>query len=158
MWAGETVAVIGAGPGMTVEVADQYREYKTIAANRALRFAPWADMFVCIDTDAAFWEGEEVKAFDGIKVCGTVCDIDARYVGMHYEKVQTHDGELHIRNNALEAMRIAASSGAAKIILAGIDPEAYQEIHGVTGFRGLAEGLQQVIDNLRSSGVEVEWT
>lgn len=155
IWAGETVAVLGAGPDMTAELAATAKSYKTIAVNRAVKFAPWADMFVALDPLHPFWEGRD--SFEGIKICGVECDHDARYVGMLYETVQIADGHtIEIRNNALAAIRLAERCGAKKIVLLGFDAERYQEVHGHTGFYGLAEGLVQIIAELKAKGIEVE--
>lgn len=155
IWAGETVAILGAGPDMTAELAATAKGYKTIAVNRAVKFAPWADMFVALDPLHPFWEGRE--SFEGIKICGVECDYDARYVGMLYETVQIAEGHtIEIRNNALAAIRLAERCGAKKILLLGFDAERYQEVHGHTGFYGLAEGLVQIIAELKAKGIEVE--
>ena len=58
-WEGETVAVLGAGPDMTSELAASARGHKTIAVNRAIQFAPDADMFVALDPRHPFWEAAE---------------------------------------------------------------------------------------------------
>ena len=156
-WAGETVAILGAGPDMTAELAETARGHKTIAVNRAVKFAPWADMFVALDPHHPFWEEAENVGFKGIRVCGVECDIDALYPGMMYESVNI--GEAHditIRNNALAAVRIAERMGAKKIILLGFDPERYEEVHSHTGFTGLAAGLRQITAELVAKGIEVE--
>lgn len=156
-WAGETVAILGAGPDMTAELAETARGYKTIAVNRAVKFAPWADMFVALDPHHPFWEEAENVGFKGIRVCGIECDIDARYPGMMYENVNM--GEAHdisIRNNALAAVRIAERMGAKKIVLIGFDPERYEEVHLHTGFTGLVAGLRQITVELVAKGIEVE--
>ena len=156
-WAGETVAILGAGPDMTAELAETARGYKTIAVNRAVKFAPWADMFVALDPHHPFWEEAENEGFKGIRVCGIECDIDARYPGLMYESVNM--GEAHditIRNNALAAVRIAERMGAKKIILLGFDPERYEEVHAHTGFTGLVAGLNQMTAELVAKGIEVE--
>lgn len=153
-WAGETVAVIGAGPDMTPELANNYKKYKTIVVNRAIEFAPWASMFVALDPHHPFWDAAE--DFKGIKVCGIECDIEARYAGMRYERVTVDGADLEIRNNALAAIRIAAEMGAKKIILLGFDPERYEEVHKHTGFRGLKQGLEKIISELQAAGIEVE--
>jgi hypothetical protein len=154
-WEGETVAVLGAGPDMTAELAESARGFKTIAVNRAVKFAPWADMFVALDPHHPFWDDKDT--FAGIKVCGVECDYDARYAGMLYETVVMGPGEtVQIRNNALAAIRIAERMGAARIILLGFDPERYEEIHGHTGFRGLIQGLPQIIAELQGKGIVVE--
>jgi hypothetical protein len=156
-WAGETVAILGAGPDMTAELAETARGHKTIAVNRAVKFAPWADMFVALDPHHPFWEEAENVGFKGIRVCGIECDLDARYPGMMYENV--HMGEAHdisIRNNALAAFRIAERMGAKKIILLGFDPERYEEVHAHTGFTGLVAGLRQMTAELVAKGIEIE--
>ncbi len=153
-WEGQTVAILGAGPDMTAELAETARGHKTIAVNRAVKFAPWADMFVALDPHHPFWDGRE--DFAGIKVCGVECDYDARYPGMLYERVKMGDGSvIEIRNNALAAIRIAFRMGAAKILLLGFDPERYEEVHAHTGFVGLKQGLEQIIAELQAAGVEV---
>jgi len=156
IWEGETVAILGAGPDMTAELAEKARKYKTIAVNRAVEFAPNADMFVALDPLHPFWE--DVKEFEGIKVCGVECDYDALYLGMFYEDVRispTHN--VQIRNNALAAMRIAVMAGAKKLLLLGFDPERYEEIHyKKVGFYGFVQGLEQVIAELRGKGIEIE--
>lgn len=156
-WAGETVAILGAGPDMTADLAETARGYKTIAVNRAVKFAPWADMFVALDPHHPFWEEAENVGFKGIRVCGIECDIDARYPGMMYENINM--GEAHdisIRNNALAAVRIAERMGAKKIVLIGFDPERYEEVHLHTGFTGLVAGLKQITAELIAKGIEVE--
>ena len=157
IWKGETVAILGAGPDMTEELALTARSYKTIAVNRAVKFAPWADMFVALDPHHPFWEEADNVGFTGIRVCGVPCDIDAMYAGMFYETVRI--GAMHtiqVRNNALAAIRIAFMAGASKIILLGFDPERYEEVHANTGFRGLIEGLPQLIAEIEAAGVIVE--
>jgi len=155
MWEGETVAVLGAGPDMTAELAERARGYKTIAVNRAVKFAPWADAFVALDPRHPFWK--DMEDFHGLKICGVECEYDALYPGMMYETVQVAPGHvIEIRNNALAAIRIAALAGAAKILLLGFDPERYEAIHAHTGFFGLVQGLEQIIAELRGKGIEIE--
>lgn len=155
LWAGETVAILGAGPDMTAELAATARGHKTIAVNRAVKFAPWADMFVALDPHHPFWEA--AADFSGLRVCGVECEIDALYAGMFYETVRLGEGHtLQIRNNALAAIRIAALAGAAKILLLGFDPERYEEVHAHTGFHGLKQGLEQISAELRARGIGVE--
>lgn len=155
--AGETVYILGAGPDMTAELAETSRGHKTVAVNRAVKFAPWADMFVALDPHHPFWEEAENVGFKGMAVCGIECDLDALYPGMMYERVSMPDGgTIEIRNNALAAIRIAALAGAKKIILLGFDPERYEEIHAHTGFRGLSQGLEQITEELRAKGIDVE--
>lgn len=157
LWADETVYILGAGPDMTAELAETSRGHKTIAVNRAVKFAPWADMFVALDPHHPFWEEADKVGFTGLRVCGVECDIEALYAGMFYETVRIDAAHtIQIRNNALAAIRIAAMAGAKKIILLGFDPERYEEIHAHTGFTGLTQGLAQLITEMRAQGIEVE--
>lgn len=154
IWKGETVAILGAGPDMTEELALTAKGYKTIAVNRAVKFAPWAGMFVALDPHHPFWEEADKLGFSGIRVCGVPCDYDAMYAGMFYETVHLDPSHtVQVRNNALAAIRIAQRAGASKIILLGFDPERYEEIHP---FRGLVEGLAQISAELENAGVIVE--
>ncbi len=156
MWAGETVAILGAGPDMTKELAETARGCKTIAVNRAVKFAPWADMFVALDPHHPFWEEADNLGFKGLRVCGVECELDALYAGMFYETVNYSEGHIiSIRNNALAAIRIASKTGAKKIMLLGFDPERYEEIHAHTGFFGLKQGLEQIINELTLAGIEI---
>lgn len=157
LFRGETVAVLATGPSMTQELADSVRQHKRIAVRRAFRFAPDADLLVALDgptgsLDDAFWA--DAEDFEGLRVCGVECDVDALYCGMWYETVQIAPGHtIEIRNNGLAAIRIAERAGAAKILLLGFDAARYEALHE---FRGLTEGLAQITAELRSRGVEVE--
>ena len=158
MWQGETVAILGAGPDMTEELAANAKGFKTIACNRAIKFAPWADMFVALDPHHPFWEEADRLEFKGMRVIGVDHpDYEALYPGMMYERVQVSPAEtIEIRNNALAAIRIAYLVGANKIMLLGFDPERYEETHAHTGFRGLKQGLEQITAELLANGVVVE--
>lgn len=157
-WENETVCILGAGPDMTKELAETAKGHKTIAVNRAVKFAPWADMFVALDPHHPFWEEADNLGFKGVRILGVEHpDYDALYPGMMYERVQMPDGaNIEIRNNALAALRIAFLAGAKKIILIGFDTERYEEVHAHTGFRGLTQGLEQITAEIRAAGVEVE--
>ena len=153
IWQGETVAILGAGPDMTEELALTAKGHKTIAVNRAVKFAPWADMFVALDPHHPFWEEKDKVGFTGICVLGVEHDgYDAMYAGMFYERA----GDMEIRNNALAALRIAFRAGAKHIKLIGFDTERYEETHAHTGFSGLTVGLAQMIAEITSAGVTVE--
>lgn len=154
MWAGETVAIIGNAAFMTNALAETARVYKTIVVSAAVKFAPWADMFVGLDHA---WTDEQIK-FKGIRVVGADIEkLDARYAGMFYESVKIKEGTtLEIRNNTLAAIRIAQKAGAKKIMLYGID-DKYDAKHAHTGFSGHNEGLAQIIKELAAAGVVVEY-
>ena len=150
LWPGKTVAVIGDGPDLTDEALAAAKSYPSIAANNAISRAPWADMLVSIDGN---WP-PEAEDFAGLRVVGNESSIDALYVNMPHEIVTLAPGHVvHIRNNALAAIRIAAQGGAVKILLLGFDTEAYEALHD---FRGLTEGLAALIAELQTRGVAIE--
>src|SRR6185369_7039756 len=157
LWAGETVAVICAGPGVE-DLLGSVSRYKRIAVRRAFELVPDADMLVAIDgpvgsRDDDFWQ--DAEGFEGIKICGVECDVDAKYIGTYYDRVvigPTHT--IEIRNNGLFGIRCAAMGGATKIVLVGFDPERYEALH-VPWF-GMVQGLEQIIADLQARGIEVE--
>jgi hypothetical protein len=160
LWAGETIAVLAGGLGLTQELADSVRHHKRIVVRRAFRLAPDADMLVALDgpigsADDSFWE--DAKNFPGVRICGTECDVDALYPGLMYERVVIGPAHvIEIRNNALAAIRIAEQAGAIRILLLGFDPERYEKLHAHTGFFGFIQGLEQITAELRAKGIEVE--
>jgi hypothetical protein len=142
IWAGETVAILGDSPELTPEIAATAKPFKTIAVNRAINVAPWADMFVDLDPTSQYWS----ESFDGIKVCGIDCDIDAKYAGMFYETVQIAVGHsVEIRNSTLAAIRIAEKCGAKTIMLHGIEDDSF----------AVFQGLAQIKAELLAKGIEV---
>lgn len=166
IWLGKTVAILGNGPAMTAALADgaRSRGWKTIAVNRAVQFAPDADMFVALDPHHPFWAAAE--HFAGMKIAGVETDeadgdpllAGAHYAGMFYETVQiAPDHMIEIRNNFLAAMRIAMRAGATRIVLMGIDAKAYDAAHGHTGFFGFAEGLAQLTAEAEAAGIRVDF-
>lgn len=151
IWLGETVAILCNGPMLAAQLAAAARPARAIAVNRAVALAPWADMLVSIDAN---WPAEGEK-FAGTRVVGIESDVDACYVSMPYEEVEFQPGHVvHMRSNALSAMRIAAAAGAAKLVLFGFDTLRYEEIHT---FPGLTVGVAALIDDLRARGIEVEY-
>ena len=150
IWYGKTVAVLASGPSMSAEVAEQLRAYKCIAVNFTHDIAPWADMLVALDRNMKIWNAAE--SFGGIKICGFESDlIDAFYIGAMHEAVRlsgTH--RIEIRNSGLAAIRIAEQMGAAKIILAGFDPELEPE-----KYPGLDKALLALTKEIQGRGIEV---
>lgn len=145
LWKGETVAVIGtADPDL-----DAAREFTSIAVNRAVSLAPWADMVVSLDANLP----ADAADYAGMRVYGAQSDADAWVVPLRYEVVDLgREGVLHIRHNALTAIRIASEAGAARVLLTGINAESYEATYGVRGF---VEGLAQLRRELSERGVEV---
>lgn len=150
MWEGETVAILGNAPSLAAELATAERPARSIAVNRAAAVAPWADMMVSIDGN---WPAE-ADNFQGMRIVGVESDLNAHYVYLPHEVVTLSAGNtVHLRNNALSAMRIAAAAGAKKLVLYGFDTDRYEQIHN---FPGVTIGLAALAAELRAQGVEVE--
>lgn len=149
-WSGETVAVLGNAPSLDVELETLPRPIHAIAANRAVASAPWADMMVSIDAN---WP-PAADDYPGIRIIGFEGYIDACFAPIPHEiVVLTPNHTIQIRSNLLAAIRIAAQTGAAKILLLGIDIERYQSLHDAPG---VAEGLAALIAEMAARGVVVE--
>lgn len=158
LFRGQTVAVICAGPDVDQALVDSVRHHKRIAVRRAFELAPDADMLVALDgptgsLDDAFWK--DAEGFKGIKICGVECDVEAKYIGTYYDRVEIGPAHtIDIRNNGLFGIRCAAMGGAAKILLVGFNPQRYEKLHAP--WFGLVQGLEQVTADLRARGIEVE--
>ncbi len=151
-WAGATVAVLASGPSMSRAVADDLRRHRCIAVNHEHRRAPWADMMVAMDLNLPLWHA--ARHFAGMKLCGVASDaIDALYVGSMHERVRLSPVHvIEINNSGLAAIRIAAAMGAARIILAGFDPDRAP----AGKYVGLAQGLAALVKELTERGIAVE--
>lgn len=158
-WQGQTVAVLASGQNMSQEVADALREHRRIVVNYTHRLAPDADMLVAMDGN---WP-QEMREFAGLRVTGVQDDsLDAIYIGPRWERVQLAPGhQIEIHNSGLTAVRIAAQMGAARIILAGFEPETPghwydNEVDSSNFYTGLAQALQDLTVELQAKGVKVE--
>lgn len=157
IWAGATVAILGSSAGMSQQVADVLAVHTVIACHRALRYAPQAAMWVQIDADVATELTALVRDYQGMRVCAIECERDALYPGLMYEMVNIGPNhQVQLRNNVLSAMRIAAQAGATRLVLAGVDAAAYDQMHAAGGFYGFAQGLAQVTAELQAQGVAVD--
>lgn len=165
-WAGQTVAVLASGPSLTPEVVRALAKHRCIAVNYSFVAAPDADMLVALDLNMQFWTA--AADFAGLRVCGVASDdVDALYAGPRYERIEMTPGHIiEARNSGLAAIRIAAEMGAARIILAGFDPETAAHFEGrpnveaepVAGrYPGLVEGLAGMVAELRAKGIAVEF-
>jgi hypothetical protein len=150
-WHGQTVAVIGAAPTLTPALADSVQHLPCIAINRAVLLAPWAQVLMSIDGN---WP-TGIEAFEGLRVVGVLGIEGGAYLPIPYEVVDLGPAhQVHIRSNALAAIRLAAQCGASKIVLLGFDTERYEQIHA---FRGLTQGLAALIAELAAQGASVEF-
>lgn len=164
-WAGQTVAVLGSGPSLTPAVIESLAQHRVIVVNYSFALAPEADMLVALDADPVFWAS--AAGFTGMRVCGTAIDeIDALCAGPRFERITLAPGHvIETCNSGLAAIRIAAEMGAARIILAGFDPETGGHFDGRPAdapgtpreYVGLAQGLAALIAELQGKGVAVEW-
>ncbi|HEY0823057.1 MAG TPA: hypothetical protein VGD76_04655 [Ramlibacter sp.] len=160
IWTGQTVAVMACGPSLTSALAESLREHRTIVVNDACKVAPWADMLVALDA-GRYWT-QEMREFAGLRLTGIEDDgLDAHYIGHRFERVTLAPGhQVEIRNSGLAAIRIAGEMGAARILLAGFDPEQpghfYDDQVDTGEYVGLAAGLRQITAELAARGVTVE--
>lgn len=159
-WKGLTVAVIGGAPGITAEGIEALRGLvdKVVVVNSVQELAPWADMLVSLDGP---WP-EAYAAFAGIRVAGVEQDdLDARYAGPWWEKVEMGPGHIiEFRNSGMAAIRIAAAMGASRIVLAGFQPELGRNWQASEAQADKYTGVRQALDGisaqLEASGVPVE--
>lgn len=162
-WAGETVAVLASGPSMNRATADDLKQFRRIAVNHTFQLAPDADMLVALDLDSKLWAA--AKNFSGLRVCGVSSDdIDALYAGQMYQRVEMGPCDvIELHNSGLAAIRIAAAMGAARIVLAGFDPDVPghfagrpEATPGQPQHAALSVGLRALISELRAAGVVVD--
>jgi len=160
-WQGQTVAVLGTGPSLTPEVLEVLAGCPLIAVNEACRVVPHADMLVALDGN---WP-QEMREFAGIRLTGIEDDtLDAFYVGHRFMSVTIGVGHIvEIRNSGLEAIRIAAQLGAARVLLVGFDaafggPQThfYDDEVDTGEYVGLVAGLKQITAELAARGIVVE--
>lgn len=158
LWAGETVAILGAGPSLTEAAVAAVRQHPSIAVNDALLLAPHAAMLVALDGN---WP-QAYRDFAGLRVAGVVDDeLDAYYIGPSYERIEVAPGHtVELRNSGLTALRLAAAGGAARVILVGFDPETSAHFNALEGadqpYPHLAAGLAAIIAELNARGIVVE--
>lgn len=147
---GKTVAVIGGAPGATVPPADY-----VIAASSGICAAPTADMLVMIDGKVPPHCPGTDADFTGLRVVGIPVErVDALYIPLPYEVARG----VHFRNNGISAIRIAAECGAARILLSGFDPAAYDSFNAEFGYAGLtAAALPALMFELSGRGITVEF-
>jgi hypothetical protein len=148
MWAGQTVAVLGNSPSLAQHLKQIPVGCKTIAASRAIDVYPQADMAVSID-------GTTPEAYDGVSVVGVPAEPPAIYVGMWYERAELSPGHvIEFRNTGLLAIRVAAMTGASRIVLAGFDTDAY-EARYYGQYPGITQAFHALVADLRGRGIEV---
>lgn len=122
---GGTVAVLASGPSMSQGVADQVHiaGIPAIAVNTTFKLAPWAWMLYAADTE--WWQHPDnagAHGFAGLRVsCQAVKGVhllrNAGQVGFSTSADCVHT----LGNSGAQAMQIAIKTGAAKVLLLGMD-------------------------------------
>jgi predicted O-methyltransferase YrrM len=162
-WAGKTVAVLASGKSLTQAAADAVRHLPRIAVRRAFRLAPDADIVLALDgpPNHGFWD--ESVGISGMRICGAPVEgLDAAWLNIPHEVVTLRPGHvIHVRNNGLAAIRVAAMTGANRILLVGFDPEPFGHFYGSADsdwdkYPGLTQGLVALVKELGERGVVVE--
>lgn len=152
---GKTVLVVGA---VSCDISAIPADY-VIAASGGIKNAPRADMLVSIDNSMRHVPGADAD-FTGLRVIGIPSEDPAHlYIPLPYEEVRLDERTVvHVRNNALSAIRLAAQCGATKIMLAGFDLAAYDSYNAVVGFGGvMVTAMPALIAEMSARGVTVEY-
>lgn len=155
LWPGKRVAILAPGPSMSQEVANSVRArgLPTIALNRSVELAPWADMLVA--SDSAFWHTYErmLAPFAGLRVGCQAAPAPPPNVNWLKTSGQTgYDPNPEFvrtgANSGYAAIHIAAQAGATEIELHGYDMRGIngrQHFHGnhPNSLRNHGEGIYQ---------------
>ncbi|MDO8313079.1 MAG: TylF/MycF/NovP-related O-methyltransferase [Sideroxyarcus sp.] len=172
LFTGATVAIIGDGPSMTQELADSVRHLPRVCARLGCRWALDADIGMAIDAppNLGRWPGDmppspgfwpwALQNFRGKLVTAGETDELPPEVGSFWHRWEmvtvvdpTHVIEL--RQNFMSAMHIAEQGGAAKILLVGLDTDAYDTMYMGQGLY-FGKGIEQLTAKLRAKGIVVE--
>ncbi|MFA7278911.1 MAG: TylF/MycF/NovP-related O-methyltransferase [Sterolibacterium sp.] len=173
LFTGLTVAVIGDGPNMTQELADSVRHLPRVCARLGARWALDADIAMAIDAppnlgrwpgdmppSPGFWpwalqnfKGKLVTAGETDELPPEVGSFWHRWEMITVSEVPSH--VIEIRQNFMSAIHIAEQGGAAKILLVGLDTDAYDTMYQGQGLY-LGKGIDQLTAKLRANGIVVE--
>lgn len=131
-WDGDTVAVLGGGPSLTLDQVDAVRAagWRCVVINNSYLIAPWADLLYFCDSRWWGWHREraEFKAWAGWIVTMDNTNLPAidprircvRNTGRHGVDLNPHS----IRNGAnsgYQVINILLHLGAARAVLLGYD-------------------------------------
>ena len=131
-WTAQPAVVIGAGPSLTKAQCEVVRgKAKVIAVNRAIEYAPWADVWYFCDARFAMWHDEKIGMFRAEKWTLENRQLRSRWRnlrclknlgdGGHIPKPYSSTGIVNCRNGGGQAIQIAAMRGASPIALLGLD-------------------------------------
>lgn len=152
IWAGETVAVLGGGASMSMEAAQQVRGKANVIAvnNQGIvhtdargtvwpAAAPWADILYAADNIWWYHNQEEAAKFKGVRVSIEPTSHNAQVNPVQDVMVMGHGGPWgfddrpdYIRsgfNSGYQAVHLAATLGAKRILLLGFDMHADKGDH-----------------------------
>lgn len=159
IWKGETVAVFATGPS-TRKAGKNARDTRAIAVKATYQVVPWAEMVVC--HDRAWWDTEAAQAFRGIRVCGQEGAAGCVLVPGRHERVEVTPGHVvEVASSGLLAVRVAAMTGAGRILLYGFDggTEHWQRGRPARDpivAAATAKALEDLVAELRARGIPVE--
>jgi hypothetical protein len=168
-WEGETAAIFASGPSMSIALAEQCRQWRTIAINnQAIDCAPWAD--IIYGSDAKWWRHymPVVAAFPGRKLS---VEIGLPIKGVEYLRPSNQifdERPCYLStgaNSGYAALCLAAKLGARRILLYGYDMGARNgrmrrhdypaSLNSRPRFSDWLARFQLLAPQLRSRGVEV---
>jgi hypothetical protein len=173
LFAGLTVAIIGDGPSMTQELADAVHHLPRVCARLGSRWALDADFVIAIDGPPnlgrwpdymppgdGFWPWA-LENFKGTMITAGETDElppEVKSFWHRWEMVTIVDPThvIEIRQNYMSAIHIAEQGGAAKILLLGLDADAYDEMYAGQIGIFMAKGIEQLTKKLRAKGIAVE--
>jgi len=132
-WQGATVAVLGSGPSMSLKVADSVKHLPRIVLNTTYQLAPDADYIYAADPMWWIWATEQLWWDHSSKGWKMTMESRSRqhpnvpkeigvmrYGGLH--GFDDRPGYLRSGGNSgYQALHLAASMGAARILLFGFD-------------------------------------
>src|SRR5262245_21708774 len=129
-WQGQTVALIGSGPGAKNAGADELQgRAKVIAINESWQLTPWADALYGCDGRWWLWRAG-VPKFKGLKLsadalaCGEYKDVHRIFIPDVKSNELIIDRLGHVGaggNSGFQALNLAVQFGARRILLVGYD-------------------------------------
>jgi hypothetical protein len=172
-WRGDTVVCAASGPSLAQEDIDHVRgRARLIVVNATFRLAPWADALY--GADHGFWRvyHEEIVAkFRG--ECWSVSQQARQQFGLYWIRHAngtgfcTDEDSIHGGGNSgFQAIHLAATFGASRILLLGYDMQrtgGKEHWHGPhsgglrngCGFAGWIKAMAPLARDLKQRGVEV---
>src|SRR5215467_2175986 len=133
-WAGECVAIVGAGPSVTKDDVDKLRDrIHVIAINTSYKLCPWADILYSCDVD--WWKlNKEALKFSGLKITQNdeamklFPELKKITIRRRNQQEIVHDflmdttGEIGGGGNGgFQMMNLSAQFGATAMLLVGFD-------------------------------------